>query len=115
MPKGLRHAFGVNAFQSSIPAHLVQRWLGHSDIKTILSSVGGPLLFLVGTILFKLSIRGFLQLSHGVGILVLAAIAFFAGELSPLMLSIITTAVLIAIAIWESLSLRDSHSKPVKA
>jgi integrase/recombinase XerD len=28
-PKGLRHGFGVNAFQSSVPFHLVQRWLGH--------------------------------------------------------------------------------------
>jgi integrase len=29
MPKGLRHGFGVNAFQSNVPPHLVQRWLGH--------------------------------------------------------------------------------------
>jgi integrase len=27
MPKGLRHGFGVNAFQSNVPPHLVQRWL----------------------------------------------------------------------------------------
>src|SRR5215467_5889468 len=47
---------------------------GHSDLKTVLSAIGGPLLFLVGTILFKHNIRGFLQLSHGVGIVALAAI-----------------------------------------
>jgi integrase/recombinase XerD len=34
MPKGLRHAFGVAAFQSSIPPHLVQRWLGHASLET---------------------------------------------------------------------------------
>lgn len=34
MPKGLRHGFGVNAFQSDVPAHLVQRWLGHAKIET---------------------------------------------------------------------------------
>jgi low temperature requirement protein LtrA len=45
---------------------------GHSDIRTVVSAIGGPLLFLVGTILFKLTIRGFLQLSHGVGIVALA-------------------------------------------
>jgi integrase len=28
MPKGLRHGFGVSAFQASVPPHLVQRWLG---------------------------------------------------------------------------------------
>jgi integrase/recombinase XerD len=34
MPKGLRHGFGVNAFQSLVPPHLVQRWLGHASLKT---------------------------------------------------------------------------------
>jgi hypothetical protein len=28
MPKGLRHGFGVNAFQSLVPPNPVQRWLG---------------------------------------------------------------------------------------
>ena len=44
---------------------------GHSDLKTVLSAIGGPLLFLFGTILFKHTFRGFLQLSHGVGIIAL--------------------------------------------
>lgn len=34
MPKGLRHAFGVAAFQTSVPPHLVQRWLGHASLET---------------------------------------------------------------------------------
>jgi integrase len=44
MPKGLRHAFGVNAFQSNVPPHLVQRWLGHADLRTtaIYADVIGP-------------------------------------------------------------------------
>jgi integrase len=44
MPKGLRHSFGVNAFQSNVPAHLVQRWLGHAKIETtaIYADVLGP-------------------------------------------------------------------------
>ena len=62
--------------------------VGHSDIKTVVSAIGGPLLFLVGTILFKLAIRGFLQLSHGVGIIALAILAWFASDLSPLWLSV---------------------------
>lgn len=33
-PKGLRHAFGINAIQSGVPLNMVQRWLGHADIKT---------------------------------------------------------------------------------
>jgi integrase len=33
-PKGLRHAFGVAAFQAKIPPHIVQRWLGHASLRT---------------------------------------------------------------------------------
>ncbi|MCI4589269.1 site-specific integrase [Sphingobium sp. BYY-5] len=34
VPKGLRHAFGVRAIHSGVPLNLVQRWLGHADMKT---------------------------------------------------------------------------------
>ncbi|SDR89270.1 low temperature requirement protein A [Bradyrhizobium canariense] len=80
---------------------------GHSDAKTVLSAIGGPLLFLIGTILFKHAIRGWLQLSHGVGIVALAILAWFASDLSPLMLSIVTTAILIVVAVWETVSLQS--------
>lgn len=78
---------------------------GHSDIRTIVSTIGGPLVFLVGTILFKLAIRGFLQLSHGVGIVLLLVLWWFAAGLSPLWLSVATTVIMIVVAVWESLSL----------
>jgi low temperature requirement protein LtrA len=80
---------------------------GHSDLRTVVSSIGGPLLFLVGTILFKHVIRGWLQLSHGVGIAALGLLAWFAGELSPLLLSVLTTAIMIVVAVWESISLQS--------
>jgi low temperature requirement protein LtrA len=80
---------------------------GHSDLKTVACAIGGPLLFLVGTILFKHNVRGFLQLSHGVGIVVFGVLAYFASGLSPLTLSLQTTLVLIVVAVWESLSLRS--------
>lgn len=43
-PKGLRHAFGVRAIQSGVPLNMVQRWLGHADMKTtaIYTSATGP-------------------------------------------------------------------------
>lgn len=43
-PKGLRHGFGVSAIQSGVPLNLVQRWLGHADMKTtaIYTSAIGP-------------------------------------------------------------------------
>jgi low temperature requirement protein LtrA len=80
---------------------------GHSDLKTVLSAVGGPVLFLVGTILFKHTIRGFLQLSHGVGIIAFAALAWFASDLAPVILSALTSAILVIVGAWESLSLRS--------
>jgi low temperature requirement protein LtrA len=83
----------------------------HSDLKTVLSTIGGPLLFLIGTILFKHAIRGFLQLSHGVGIVVLAVLAWFATGLSPLMLSLLTSAIMIMVAVWESISLRSDAAQ----
>jgi integrase/recombinase XerD len=44
MPKGLRHGFGVSAFQANVPPHLVQRWLGHASLRTtaIYAEVLGP-------------------------------------------------------------------------
>jgi integrase len=34
VPKGLRHGFGVAAIQNQVPLNLVQRWLGHADMRT---------------------------------------------------------------------------------
>jgi low temperature requirement protein LtrA len=72
------------------------------------------LLFLIGTILFKHAIRGWLQLSHGAGIVALGILAWFAGALSPLLLSIVTTAIMIIVAAWETISLRSgaTESRP---
>jgi low temperature requirement protein LtrA len=91
---------------------VLQHPAGHSDPRTVLSAVGGPLLFLIGTILFKHSIRGWLQLSHGVGIIALCVLYWFAADLSPLMLSIATTALMIVVAAWESISLRSGVANP---
>ncbi|RXH17344.1 low temperature requirement protein A [Bradyrhizobium guangzhouense] len=85
---------------------------GHSDLRTIVSTIGGPLVFLVGTILFKHSIRGFLQLSHGIGIILLLALWWFAADLSPLWLTVATSVIMIVVAVWESVSL---GSKPAEA
>jgi low temperature requirement protein LtrA len=83
---------------------------GHADAKTVISAIGGPLLFLFGTILFKHSFRGFLQLSHGAGIAALCVLAGFASQLSPLMLSMLTTAIMIVVAVWETISLKPARA-----
>ncbi|HEX7791278.1 MAG TPA: low temperature requirement protein A [Afipia sp.] len=78
---------------------------GHSDTKAMLSMIGGPMLFLIGTILFKRSIRGIYQLSHLVGIGLLIVLIPFAHDLSPLALSTATTVIMLIVAAWEAVSL----------
>ena len=56
--------------------------------------------------------RGWLQPSHGVGIAALGVLAWFASGLSPLLLSILTTAILIVLATWESISLKSGAAGP---
>ena len=33
-PKGLRHGFGIHAIASGIQLNMLQKWMGHADIKT---------------------------------------------------------------------------------
>ena len=33
-PKGLRHGYGINATTNGVQLHMLQKWLGHSDLKT---------------------------------------------------------------------------------
>jgi low temperature requirement protein LtrA len=86
---------------------VLQHPTGHSDVRLVVSTIGGPMLFLIGAILFKHAIRGWLQLSHGVGILALGVLGWFGAGLSPLMLSVATTLLMVIVAAWESLSLRS--------
>ncbi|HVV43421.1 MAG TPA: low temperature requirement protein A [Nitrobacter sp.] len=79
--------------------------LGHSGVKEVFGIVGGPLIYLSGTILFKRTIRGHLQLSHLVGIALLLALLPVAGSLSPLALAAAVAVVLIVVATWEAISL----------
>jgi low temperature requirement protein LtrA len=86
---------------------VLQHPAGHSDVRVVVSAVGGPMLFLIGTILFKRAIRGWYQLSHIVGIVAFGVLGWFGAGMSPLMLSIATTLLMVIVAAWESLSLRS--------
>jgi low temperature requirement protein LtrA len=88
---------------------------GHSDLKAVIGIVGGPLLFLIGVIFFKRTIHGLLQLSHLVGIAALLLLVPFAHLLSPLMLSLTTTAVLAIVAIWEAISIGNKATLPSRS
>src|SRR4029077_17145849 len=64
---------------------------GHSDLRTVFCAVGGPLLFLIGTILVKHALRNFFQCSSFLGIVACLMLGWCAGDMSPLILSVATT------------------------
>ncbi len=33
-PKGLRHGYGIHAIDEKVPLNMLQKWMGHSDLKT---------------------------------------------------------------------------------
>lgn len=78
---------------------------GHTSWGTAAAIIGGPALYLLGSGFFKRLTARWFPLSHlvGLGIAVLLAVA--APYLSPVMLSVATTVLLIVVAVWETISL----------
>ncbi|MCP5425872.1 MAG: low temperature requirement protein A [Gammaproteobacteria bacterium] len=80
---------------------------GHTEPLVAIAIVGGPLLFLLGNLLFKQAVFGKFALSHVCGALGLIA-AFPAHEhLSPLALAAIAAALLFAVGVWENISVKS--------
>lgn len=77
---------------------------GHMTTGMAAVLIGGPLLFLLGAQVFKLAAFGTWSPSRLTGITGLAALAFAVPWASPLMLSAAGTAVLVAVAAWETLA-----------
>ncbi|MFZ0266222.1 low temperature requirement protein A [Caulobacter sp.] len=84
--------------------------LGHADLKTAAALIGGPFLFLLGGLLFKQAVFRRWSPSLGGGLLALAVLAPISPMLSPLMLSIATTLVLVGVSVWESVALKAKAS-----
>ncbi len=75
---------------------------GHMDVKTAMVLLGGPGLFLLGSLLFKWSVFRHLTLSRLVGMALLLLLAIPAMSLTPVILSWLATVVLIVVAVWET-------------
>ncbi|MGV8995397.1 MAG: low temperature requirement protein A [Parvibaculaceae bacterium] len=73
---------------------------------TAIVILGGPALYLIGNLLFKWSIVGYPPLSHMAGLAALAAGSFIAFRLEPLGLAMAASGILVAVALWETLSWR---------
>jgi low temperature requirement protein LtrA len=83
---------------------------GQTDWSVALVLVGGPALFLLGATLFKLAVFDLWPWPRLVGLAILAAVLAVATNLTPLMLSIATTLVLVAVGVYEALLLRHLAS-----
>jgi low temperature requirement protein LtrA len=79
--------------------------LGHIETNAIAAILGGPAVYLFGNILFKHAIAGRVPLSHLIGLALLAALVPVAGYASPLVLGAAASAVLVVVAMWETISL----------
>lgn len=75
---------------------------GDTDVKTALALLGGPGLFLLGSLLFKLSIWRRWAVSRLVGLGLLGALAVVALKVDALTLSWLATGVLLVVAVWET-------------
>jgi low temperature requirement protein LtrA len=80
---------------------VLQHPLGEMDAAAALVMVGGPLLFLFGALLFKLAMFHVWSAPRLVGLVVLVLLYPVATLLSPLLLSIATSLVLVVIAVYE--------------
>ena len=86
--------------------------LGHTEWPTAIAVVGGPLLFVLGTWLFKWAIYGRPPFSPLVTIVVLGGLLAAAPVVPPVVLMAMATVVLIGSAMWEA---RTAASCPVPA
>jgi low temperature requirement protein LtrA len=82
----------------------------HTTGTGLAAILGGPVIYLMGTLLFKwvMSDRRVPPISHLAGVVLLAALAWPTALhlLSPLALSAGTTGVLAIVAVWEAIALR---------
>lgn len=88
---------------------------GHMDLKTAVVLLGGPALFLAGSLFFKLAIFELWSPSRLTGLALLAALAPFALALTPLGLACAATGVLLFVAAWETIHLAQMHLKVEEA
>lgn len=80
--------------------------LGHADLKTAAALIGGPLLFMLGGLLFKKAVFRLWSPSRALGVAGLLALVPVSLMMSPLALSAATTAVLVGVAAFESVAMK---------
>jgi len=84
----------------------------HIDLATAVVLVGGPLLYLLGNSLYKKIVYGWVPPSHIAGTVLLVALFPLAFVTDRLMVGGLTSAVLIVVAVWQSVK---APSRPAGA
>ncbi|WP_157420658.1 low temperature requirement protein A [Actinomadura kijaniata] len=79
---------------------------GHVEWGFVATAVGGPALFVAGHALFKRVVFGHFTTARLVALAVLAALAAAAPLLTPLVLHVAATGVVVGLAVWDTLSYR---------
>jgi low temperature requirement protein LtrA len=74
---------------------------GRADFATASAIVGGPALYLIGTLLFRCAVTGNLPKIQVLGLIAMVVVFAVAGLVSPLVLSLATTVVLAIVALAE--------------
>jgi low temperature requirement protein LtrA len=78
------------------------------DVAQVTVLLGGPALYLLGNALFKQTVNNTnLPLSHLVGLVLLCLLLWPSSVVSVMALAATTTAVLMLVAVWETVSLRQ--------
>ncbi len=75
---------------------------GRTTIATAIALLGGTALYLLGNLFFMWTIWGRLRFSHLIGLVALVLLALAATVIPPVMLTMATTLVLVAIAVGEA-------------
>ena len=83
---------------------------GHTDFKTAATTIGGPVLFLIGNILFKRIMTGRPTLSHWIGLALLVLLFPCASLLMPLAFGACATAIMVLVAVWETRSFANGST-----
>jgi low temperature requirement protein LtrA len=83
---------------------------GQTTTAAMLLLAGGPLVFLLGCLTFKWATAGWPPLSHLAGIALLATLLAAGWPLPPLAVGTLAAAILVMVAIWETVSLRQPLS-----
>jgi len=75
---------------------------GHMALAELIVMLGAPLAYLLGNGLYKRIVYGAFPLSHAVGMAAAAALAAAAPRLDLLAMNVLTTAVILAVAAWDT-------------